>query len=119
MKLPRDRGEAVQARRRKAAIALCSCAVLVVTVTQSIRGADEAAQNPAPLLKQYCFQCHSGASPMAGLNLEQLSTQPVGGGFQHWEKVAAALEATGCRRRACRCRQKRSAATWSRGFGRS
>src|SRR5690348_1620558 len=93
MKLPRDRGEAVQARRRKAALALSTCAVLVVTVAQSIRGADTASTNQTPVLKQYCFQCHGQTSPMAGLSLEKLSGQPVGEGFQQWEKVAAALEA--------------------------
>lgn len=82
----------MQVRRRKAAIALGTCAVLVVAVTQNIKGADEAAANPAPTLKQYCFQCHGAASPMAGLSIEKLATQPVGEGYQHWEKVAAALE---------------------------
>src|SRR5204862_526656 len=58
MKIPRDRGEAVRARRRKMAAALSLCAAIVLTVGQTIRGADEAAPNPAPMLKQYCFQCH-------------------------------------------------------------
>lgn len=47
--------------------------------------------------RQYCFQCH-GQAAVAGLNLEKLSadqmTDPkaMGVSFQHWEKVAAALE---------------------------
>src|SRR3954453_17915564 len=92
MKLPRDRGEAVQARRRKAAIALCSCAVLIVTVSQSIRGADEAAANPPPMLKQYCGTCHAGATPMGGISIEKLTTQSIAETYQHWEKVASVLE---------------------------
>src|SRR5689334_5930760 len=93
MRFLRERGEAVQVRRRKAAIALSTCAVLVVAVSQTIHGADEPANaNPAPMFKQYCFQCHSGASPMAGLSIEKLTTQSVGESYQHWEKVAAALE---------------------------
>src|SRR4051812_47917189 len=93
MKIPRDRGEAVRARRRKLAVALCSCAAIGLTVGQSIRGADEAAPNPAPMLKQYCFQCHGATSPMAGISLQQLTTTTsIENGYQQWEKVAAALE---------------------------
>src|SRR4051794_3068417 len=93
MKIPRDRGEAVRARRRKIAVALCSCAAIVLTVGQTIRGADEAAPNPAPMLKQYCFQCHGATSPMAGISIQQLTTNAsIGDGYQHWEKIAAALE---------------------------
>jgi mono/diheme cytochrome c family protein len=93
MKFPRDRGEAVKARRRKVALALCSCAFLALTLGQTIRGADEAAPNPSPMFKQYCFQCHGKTSPMAGISIEQLTAQAsVGDGYQSWEKIAAALE---------------------------
>lgn len=51
-----------------------------------------AADAPVPVLRQFCFQCH-GKSAMGGLSLEQLAAQPsMGESFQHWEKVAAALE---------------------------
>ncbi|MBI2687958.1 MAG: DUF1592 domain-containing protein [Acidobacteria bacterium] len=51
-----------------------------------------AAEAPTPVLRQYCFQCH-GKTAAAGLSLENLTAQSsVGDGFQHWEKVAAALE---------------------------
>src|SRR5947209_3966550 len=93
MKNPRDRGEAVMARRRKVAVALCSCVAIAITVGQTIRGADEATSNPAPMFKQYCFQCHGKTSPMAGISIEQLtSNTSIGDGYQQWEKVAAALE---------------------------
>src|SRR3954454_13199279 len=93
MKIPRDRGEAVRARRRKMAAALSLCAAIVLTVGQTIRGADEAAPNPAPMLKQYCFQCHGSTAPMAGISIQQLTTTTsLADGYQHWEKVAAALE---------------------------
>ncbi len=81
------------ARRRKLAIALCSCAVIALTVGQTIRGADQAAVNPSPMFKQYCFQCHGKTSPMAGISIEQLTGDAsIGTGYQQWEKVAAALE---------------------------
>src|SRR6476646_11248424 len=93
MNIPRDRGEAVKARRRKLIAALTLCAAIVLTVGQTIRGADEAAPNPAPMLKQYCFQCHGATSPMAGISLQQLTTTTsLANGYQQWEKVAAALE---------------------------
>src|SRR5438270_10902360 len=93
MKNPRDRGEAVMARRRKVAVALCSCVAIALTLGQTIRGADEAAPNPSPMFKQYCFQCHGKTSPMAGISIEQLTSQAsVGDGYQNWEKIAAALE---------------------------
>ena len=51
-----------------------------------------AAEAPVPVLRQFCFQCH-GKAAMGGLSIEQLSAQPsIGENFQHWEKVAAALE---------------------------
>jgi len=51
-----------------------------------------AAEAPTPLLRQYCFSCH-GKAAMGGLSLEKLTSQPsFGEGFQHWEKVAAAIE---------------------------
>ena len=51
-----------------------------------------AAEAPTPVLRQYCFQCH-GKTAMGGISLEKLIAQPsVGDSFQHWEKVANAIE---------------------------
>jgi hypothetical protein len=48
--------------------------------------------NAPPVFRQYCVQCH-GKAAAAGLNLEKLTAESsVGEHFQHWEKVAAALE---------------------------
>ena len=75
------------------AAAIILCAATILTVGQTIRGADEAAPNPAPMLKQYCFQCHGATSPMAGISLQQLTTTTsLADGYQQWQKVAAALE---------------------------
>jgi mono/diheme cytochrome c family protein len=50
------------------------------------------ASNARATFKQYCFSCH-GKAAAGGINLEQLSTQEsLGESFQHWEKVATALE---------------------------
>ncbi|MFN0104368.1 MAG: DUF1592 domain-containing protein [Bryobacteraceae bacterium] len=51
-----------------------------------------AAEAPTPVFRQYCFQCH-GKAAIGGISLELLSSQPsMGESFQHWRKVAAALE---------------------------
>jgi len=45
------------------------------------------------VFRQYCFGCHGKSSPMAGLNLVELTSHAsVAEKFQQWEKVAAALE---------------------------
>ncbi|MCX6592988.1 MAG: DUF1592 domain-containing protein [Acidobacteria bacterium] len=64
--------------------------VLVISAALS---AAVATAGPAPAsFKTYCFSCH-GKAAMGGVNLEQLAAQPSPGeNFQHWEKVAAALE---------------------------
>ena len=42
--------------------------------------------------KQYCFTCH-GKSATAGINIEKLTANlSVGEQFQHWQKIAHALE---------------------------
>jgi mono/diheme cytochrome c family protein len=57
-----------------------------------ISAADQTPATGTPPFRQYCFQCH-GKAAMAGINLEQLSSQnSFGDKFQQWEKVAAALE---------------------------
>ena len=79
--------------RRHLALLVCCCSALTVFVVGTVRGADEIAPNPTPVLKQYCFQCHGGATPMGGVNLQQLTSQTsVGESFATWGKVAAVLE---------------------------
>src|SRR5260370_4400980 len=93
MKTPRTREFIQGPHRRHLALLLCCCAVLAVLVVGTLRGADETAQNPTPVLKQYCFQCHGGATPMGGVSLQQLTSQAsVGESFAVWGKVAAVLE---------------------------
>ena len=50
-------------------------------------------QAALPLLKQACFDCHSGATTEANLNLELLVSAPsFAASFKSWQKVAAAVE---------------------------
>ncbi|HBY61877.1 MAG TPA: hypothetical protein DEH78_18820, partial [Solibacterales bacterium] len=52
-----------------------------------------APSDPSATFKQYCYTCH-GKARMGGLNLQEVATRgAVGADFQHWQKVAAALEA--------------------------
>lgn len=45
-----------------------------------------------PLVKQFCFDCHSGATAEANLDLEKLSAAPAfETGFKQWQKVVAAV----------------------------
>jgi mono/diheme cytochrome c family protein len=62
-------------------------------VVAGMAGPAEAA-DPAPAtFKQYCFSCH-GKAAMGGVNLQKLTSIPsIGTDFQHWLKVASALEA--------------------------
>jgi hypothetical protein len=47
---------------------------------------------PPTAFKQYCFTCH-GKSATAGINLEKLTANlAIGEQFQHWQKVAQAIE---------------------------
>jgi mono/diheme cytochrome c family protein len=56
-------------------------------------GAPSVTSDPTPTFRQYCFGCHGKAAKMAGVSLEQLtSRRAIGEDFQHWEKVASALE---------------------------
>src|SRR4030095_16762684 len=53
----------------------------------------EVRSNPLPAFRQYCFQCHGNAAPMAGVNLEQMTSQSsVSDSFKQWRNVMAALE---------------------------
>ena len=59
----------------------------------ALRAADQASVNPAPVFRQYCFQCHGNGAAMGGMSLQQLTAQAsVGESFQKWDKVAAVLE---------------------------
>src|SRR5688572_31466511 len=47
----------------------------------------------SPLLKEYCFKCHSDKKTKAHLNLERLGSEPdFAGLFKTWEKVVTMLE---------------------------
>lgn len=62
---------------------------IVLASFTTIQAADEI---PGATFKLYCFQCH-GKAAAGGINLEKLATAPeVESQFQHWQKVAAALE---------------------------
>ena len=83
----------------KVTLVLLTCGVTLtivgntraISVFDKIQG--QSASNPKATLNQYCVQCHSGTAPKAGVNLGKLLAQEsVGEGFQHWEKVALALE---------------------------
>src|SRR6266496_6142624 len=57
-----------------------------------VRGADKPAPVAPLTFRQYCFQCHA-KTPMAGVNLEQMTSQrSVGESFPQWEKVVDVLE---------------------------
>jgi hypothetical protein len=58
-----------------------------------VGGGEQSAANAQAIFQEYCFQCHGSAVAKAGINLEQLCAEgSIGGLFQHWERVAAALE---------------------------
>jgi hypothetical protein len=47
----------------------------------------------APLLRQFCYDCHSGTTAEGQVNLEQMAAEAAfGTGFKRWRKVAAMLE---------------------------
>src|SRR5690349_361296 len=83
----------VSSNRRSVASVLRICLAATIFTGAS---AFAAQTSPTPVanstLKQFCFSCH-GKAAMAGLNLEQLSSQAsFGEQFQHWERVVAALQ---------------------------
>jgi hypothetical protein len=58
-----------------------------------LSGGHAAAQDPAAVFKQYCFQCHGdSAKPAGGVSLSQLTAHPVGENFAAWQKVSGVLE---------------------------
>ena len=65
---------------------------MVFVAAKGLRAADSRVSDAPTTFRQYCFQCH-GKAAVAGLNLEQLTSHSrPGEQFQHWQKVAAALE---------------------------
>jgi len=51
------------------------------------------AQLPPATFRQYCFSCHGENKPAANLSIRQLTSHnAVGEQYQHWQKVATALE---------------------------
>jgi hypothetical protein len=93
MEILRNRESADKTHRLEVALVLSTCVMVAVIVGGTIRGADEATASAVPVFRQYCFQCHGKTAQMAGLSLEQLTSQSsIGDSFQQWEKVAAALE---------------------------
>lgn len=91
MRSPGHRETARKNRVRRAAVALRACLIVAAGAGGASHAADEAS-TAKPVLQKYCYTCH-GKAAMAGLNLQQLASQPsMGESFQHWEKVAAAME---------------------------
>lgn len=89
----RNREFAKRAGWRHVALAASAAAAIGLSFTSSSPAADATATSASATFKQYCFQCHGKAAQMAGMNLESLTAQAsVGDSFQHWTKVAEALE---------------------------
>ncbi len=96
-----NREQAPGARRWKLALLSLACILAfsdggkssAVDALETIQRAERPASKAAGIFKQYCFQCHAGTAPKAGVSLAQLTAQEsVGENFEQWEKVAAALE---------------------------
>jgi hypothetical protein len=65
---------------------------IVVASVGALPGAAASSSGPTPTFRQYCLGCH-GKAAMGGINLEKLtSSATLAAHYQHWEKVAAALE---------------------------
>ncbi|MEJ7615709.1 MAG: DUF1592 domain-containing protein [Pyrinomonadaceae bacterium] len=88
-------------RLAKIALVLLACLVAVSTIGNnkvSSNGANtgepgQSISNVKATFEKYCIQCHGLTAPKAGVNLEQLiARNSIGGNFQHWERVAVALE---------------------------
>lgn len=60
---------------------------------ESKQPAAPSSANAKATFEKYCTQCHGLTAPKAGVSLAQLSAQDsFGENFQHWERVATALE---------------------------
>ena len=48
---------------------------------------------PPPSFQKFCFECHAGNKPEAGLSIEKLVANfSIGAHWERWEKVAEMLE---------------------------
>src|SRR5215471_18879696 len=93
MKSPRTREFTKGVKQRQVALLLCAGALIAVVVGSSLRGAEAPPTTPSSMIGKYCVQCHAGATPMGGVNLQQLVSQSsVGESFAVWGKVATVLE---------------------------
>ncbi|HVV43548.1 MAG TPA: DUF1592 domain-containing protein [Bryobacteraceae bacterium] len=100
---PSERNRFHITHRGRVIAAAAACGIAFIAVGGNIRGASTSS-NPRPhpaaaaktpeLFAQFCFPCHSGNSPQAGVNIEKLATSQIsiGEGFQTWTRIAAALE---------------------------
>jgi hypothetical protein len=71
---------------------MCACAIAIAVIGGALRGADEAASNPAPTFQKYCFTCHGNGAAMGGMRIDQLLAKgAIGESFAQWDKVATAL----------------------------
>jgi len=74
----------------------CFGAIVVLGLAQLATAADAAAdyeQRIRPLLKTYCFACHSTKTKKGGLNLERFSTlQQVRADVEPWQSMLEMLE---------------------------
>ena len=80
-------------RWRQTALALSAGALIAAAgIAGTVRAAEQPPPTAVPTFQKYCFQCH-GKSGMAGINLEQLTSQrSPGESFQQWERVITALD---------------------------
>jgi hypothetical protein len=71
-------------------VAWSLCAALVIP----LRADEQAFQaSVAPLVKQFCVDCHAGQEAEAGLNLEKMVAESsLTATFKNWQKVAAMLQ---------------------------
>lgn len=92
MSIPRNSAWADQTSGWRVPPVLQTCLILAVSAAGTLHAADDLSSIATPTFKQYCYGCH-GKAAMAGLNLQQLTSQhSMADSFQHWERVAAAIE---------------------------
>ncbi|HLK48948.1 MAG TPA: DUF1592 domain-containing protein [Bryobacteraceae bacterium] len=80
------------------ALAIASVAIVLYGQTPASSKPAETATIASPaaetaLFKQYCFACHSGKTPQAGLNIDKLDTGSVEKDAEKWELVVRKLRA--------------------------
>ncbi|HMY70790.1 MAG TPA: DUF1592 domain-containing protein, partial [Blastocatellia bacterium] len=98
MKVLRNREFTKTVRVWKVAVVLSACLVAGGLIGNgkfvgTAQTASSSAANAQATFKEYCVSCHGLKAPKAGLSIEQLMTRAAfGEDFQHWEKIAEALE---------------------------